>query len=57
MQPAGGRVPNTNDNALWHADGFAPGEHVLRIVTRGDADPRSGGKAITIESAVVSRAQ
>ncbi|HUL54665.1 MAG TPA: hypothetical protein VLT83_14775 [Opitutaceae bacterium] len=57
MQPAGGRVPNTNDNALWHADGFAPGEHVLRIVTRGDADPRSGGKAITIESAVVSRAR
>jgi len=57
MQPAGGRVPNTNDNALWHADGYAPGEHVLRIVTRGDADPLSGGKAITTESAVVSRAR
>lgn len=50
-------VKNTNDNALWHVYALAPGEHILRIVTRGDADPRSGGKRITIENAVVYRAR
>ena len=50
-------VKNTNDNALWHVYALAPGEHLLRVVTRGDADPRSGGKQITIENAVVFRAR
>lgn len=45
-------VPNTHDNDLWHVTGLAPGEHVARIVLRGDKDPRSSGTEVTIEEAV-----
>jgi len=50
-------VPNTHDNVLWQASGLKPGAHMLRIVTRGDADARSTGKKVTIERAVVYRAR
>ncbi len=45
--------PNTHDNALWHAVGLASGEHTVRVVTRGDRDPRSGGTEVVLERAVV----
>jgi hypothetical protein len=50
-------VKDTYDNALWHAYGLKPGTHTLRIVTRDDADARSIGKSVTIERAVIYRAQ
>jgi hypothetical protein len=43
----------TFDNDLWHAWGLRPGRHTLRIVTLDDADPRSTGKRMTIELAIV----
>jgi hypothetical protein len=49
-------VPNTHDNVLWQAYGLTPGQHTLRIVTLGKADPRSAGTAIRIKEAVVYRA-
>jgi len=49
-------VPNTHDNALWHTYGLKPGPHTLRVVTVADADPRSKGRRIIIERAVVYRA-
>jgi hypothetical protein len=45
----------THDNALWHTYGLPPGTHVLRIVTRADADPRSTGTDISLFEAVVYR--
>ncbi len=48
-------VERTHDNALWHTYGLAQGPHTLRIVTRDDADPRSKGKAIVIQEAVIYR--
>jgi len=48
-------IPNTNDNALWHTYGLKPGEHTLRIVTLGTADPRSKGQVVAIDHAVVYR--
>ena len=45
--------PRTHDNAYWHVTGLAPGEHTLRIVTRGDGHPRAAGAEIAIEGAVV----
>ncbi len=50
-------VERTHDNALWHTYGLAQGPHTLRIVTRDDADPRSKGKTIAIQEAVVYRAR
>jgi ADP-ribosylglycohydrolase len=47
----------THDNALWHTYGLADGRHVLRIVTRADADPRSTGRVVSILEAVVYKAQ
>jgi hypothetical protein len=47
----------THDNALWHTYGLADGRHVLRVVTRADADPRSTGKVVSILEAVVYKAQ
>jgi hypothetical protein len=47
----------TNDNALWHAYGLAQGPHTVRIVVRGDADPRSKGASVAIEEAIVYRAR
>lgn len=48
-------VERTHDNALWHAYGLKPGPRTLRIVTLPDADPRSKGRKITIERAVIYR--
>jgi len=45
-------VPNTTDNDLWHAYGLTPGRHTLRIVPRTDADSRSRGHKLAIESAI-----
>ncbi len=46
---------NTHDNVIWHAFGLTNGVHTLRIVPRGAADPRSGGKTVTLSEAVVYR--
>jgi hypothetical protein len=43
----------TNDYDYWHATGLASGTHVVRIVVRGDSDPRSTGRRVAIERAVV----
>ena len=43
----------TSDNDYWHMTGLAPGEHQVRIVVRGDRDPRSNGNEVQIELAVV----
>jgi hypothetical protein len=48
-------VERTFDDALWHVYGLKQGQHVLKIVLRGDADPRSKGKAVPIYSAVTFR--
>jgi hypothetical protein len=48
-------VERTNDNALWHTYGLKPGDHVLRLVTIAAADPRSKGRRISLERAVVYR--
>jgi hypothetical protein len=56
-QPAGDLdayiVERTHDNALWHVTGLAPGPHVVRVVVRGAADPRSTGRSVTLERAIV----
>jgi hypothetical protein len=46
-------VPNTIDTDLWRAFGLPPGEHTLRLVARGDADPHSTGKRIMLTRALV----
>lgn len=43
----------TSDNALWHVDGLSPGTHTVRIVMRDDADPRSTGKRLVLQRAIV----
>ncbi len=48
-------VERTHDNALWHIYDLKPGNHTLRIVTLGEADPRSKGRLVAIDSAVVYR--
>jgi hypothetical protein len=48
-------VERTTDNDLWHAYGLKQGPHTVRIVTRGDSDPRSKGKNIALYSAIVFR--
>jgi len=48
-------VERTHDNALWHIYGLKPGEHTLRIVSTGTADPRSNGTRIAIERAIIYR--
>jgi hypothetical protein len=50
-------VERTYDNDLWHVYGLKPGRHTVTIVTRDDADPRSQGKKIIIERAIVYRAR
>jgi hypothetical protein len=50
-------VERTNDNDLWHTYELKPGKHTLRIATKDDADPRSKGKQLTIESAITYRAR
>jgi hypothetical protein len=49
-------VDNTYDNVLWNVYGLKPGEHTLRLVTTGGADPRSKGKRVSLNQAVVYRA-
>jgi hypothetical protein len=49
-------VENTHDNVLWNVYGLKPGEHTVRLVTTGDADPRSKGKQVSLSKAVVYRA-
>jgi hypothetical protein len=43
----------THDNDYWHVTGLANGKHTVRLVTRADADPRSKGKKVRIDGAVV----
>lgn len=42
----------THDTGLWHTYGLKPGPHTLRLVVRGDADPRSGGRKIAVLAAI-----
>jgi len=48
-------VQNTHDNVLWNIYGLKPGDHTVRLVTTGTADPRSTGKRMTIQGAVIYR--
>ena len=50
-------VERTNDDDLWHVYGLKPGEHTVRLVLRGDADPRSKGRKVVISRAIVYRAK
>ena len=45
----------TNDDDLWRVYDLKPGKHTLRIVTRDDADPRSRGKRVQLQGAIVYR--
>lgn len=45
----------TNDDDLWRVYDLKPGKHTLKIVTRDDADPRSRGKRVQIQGAIVYR--
>ena len=47
----------THDNDLWHVTGLEPGRHTVRVVARGDADPRSKGTEVRIDWAIVYGAQ
>jgi hypothetical protein len=49
-------VENTHDNVLWNVYGLKPGEHSVRLVTTGDTDPRSKGRKVSLNKAVVYRA-
>ena len=42
----------TNDDALWHAYGLAPGRHTVKIVIAGAANSQSHGTDVTIQTAV-----
>ena len=46
-------VEKTYDNVLWNDHGLKLGDHVLRLVTTDDADPRSKGKKVSLNQAVV----
>jgi hypothetical protein len=46
-------VPSTHDNDLWRIFGLKPGAHIVRLVMRDDADPRSAGRKLSIYRAVV----
>ena len=48
-------VERTYDHVLWHIYGLESREHTLRLVTTETADPRSSGRSIAIERAVVYR--
>jgi hypothetical protein len=43
----------TVDNDYWHVTGLTNGPHAVRVVVTGTADPRSTGKQVSIEGAVV----
>ncbi len=46
-------VERTHDNVLWNIYDLKPGEHTIRLVTTGKADPRSTGTRVTIQGAVI----
>jgi len=46
-------VPATTDNDLWHIHGLPPGEHTVRLVTTGQAHPRSTGSRVVIGKAII----
>jgi hypothetical protein len=46
-------VPNTNDRDLWRIYGLSPQKHTLRLVVRDDADPRSEGRKLIVNHAIV----
>jgi hypothetical protein len=50
-------VERTHDNVLWHTYGLEPGNHLVKLVTLAEADPRSRGHKVSIEQAVVYRAR
>lgn len=41
--------------AVWHAFGLSEGEHVLRVVVRGEPGPGSAGTDVTLEGLIVFR--
>jgi hypothetical protein len=43
----------THDNDYWHVTGLPDGKHMLRLVTRADADARSRGRRLRVDGAVV----
>jgi len=43
----------TFDNDYWHVMGLRSKKHTVRIVVRSDADPRSKGRKLILERAVV----
>ncbi len=45
--------PNLIDQDLWRVFDLPPGEHVLRLVTRAEADPRSSGRTVGLRRAVI----
>ena len=45
----------TNDDDLWRMYDLKPGKHTLKIVTRDDADPRSKGKRVQLQGAIIYR--
>ena len=47
----------TFDRALWWHHGLAPGQHELQLVLRADAHPRSTGRELNLERAVIYRAR
>ena len=49
-------VERTFDNVLWQTYGLKPGDHTLRIMATGAADPRSRGHEVLVTEAVVYRA-
>jgi hypothetical protein len=50
-------VERTHDNVLWNVYGLKQGEHVVRLVTSNEADPRSKGHRVAIYEAVTYRAK
>jgi hypothetical protein len=38
---------------LWNVYDLKPGEHRVRLVTLDDKDPRSSGKRVAVQGAVV----
>ncbi len=50
-------VERTHDNALWHVNGLPPGKHTIRLVTTDAADPRSKGKTVGVEKAILYSAR
>ncbi|MGI8782561.1 MAG: ADP-ribosylglycohydrolase family protein [Acidobacteriota bacterium] len=50
-------VERTSDNDLWHIDSLRAGQHTVRVVVRGEADPRSKGRKVILQRAIVYRAR